>query len=153
LWNESFFSAPQLKRNPLSAHTLVLSDDEIERIAESHVRSAEHSLSRAGRYRLELVKHCDVDVPAGLYFTMRVVAPAGDSLIGPGGFFVDRSNGTIEAFGSGELAQAVAIVYANEPLATRRITPAVVKMLFRQRSPDAIPEPPFDRGTLGEGIR
>lgn len=125
-------------------------DKEIEHIAESHVRRQEHKLSvSGGQLRLQLVRHCDVDVPLGVYYSMRVVEPPGEILFGPGGFFVARSTGAVEEFGSGELMDALGIVYANDPTTTPTINSAVVKALFRQRSDHAIPEPPFDWGTLG----
>ena len=127
----------------------MLSDVEIEGIAESHVRSEERKLLASGnQLRLELVRHCDVDTPSGVYYTMRVVEPPGERSFGPGGFFVARANGALEEFGSGELVEAMSLVSARERVRPSEITPAVVKMLFRQRSPDAIPESPFNWGRL-----
>lgn len=122
----------------------MLSDQEIEAIARAHVKAEQNAMSRPNNpLRLEPEKNCDVEDPPGIYYSTRVLDPPGDTLFGSGGFFVSRATGVVTVFGSGELIVALGMAGSGNAY-SREMMPAVVKILFRQRSPEAVPEEPFD---------
>jgi hypothetical protein len=73
----------------------VLSDDEIDGIAQEHVRNT---------YPPDCaILHREVrSDPDGIYFVAN--RRGGDPYLGPGGFFITRSSGELWTFGSGQLA-------------------------------------------------
>ncbi len=77
----------------------MLSDDQILRIAVAF--AAERFGDREFTY--ELVQNLALSDPPGLYFN---VVPNQGYLIGAGGFFVSRVDGTVLELGSGDLVQA-----------------------------------------------
>ena len=115
----------------------MLSDQEINDLARAHVRG--HDVSRAGGRVLEAVKLCVLEDPPGIYYTIRFVEPADGLLLGGGGFFVDRSEGVIREFGSGEVFEACRVLDPERAYALE-ITPAVARFLLKH-----VAEPSFAR--------
>jgi len=113
----------------------VLTDQELWGIADSHVRG------EAVASRLQAVKLCDVDSPPGAYFTTQLVGPVDGILLGSGGFFVDRNDGAITEFGSGELYKACAAQHGGRFPSELQVTPAVVRFLIAKRSHAVVAAP------------
>jgi len=111
----------------------VLSDGEIQSISELHFN--EHyrpqALSAAARPMLQLIRVCVLDNPPGVYYGVRMAEPEEGLLLGDGGFFVDRRDGGIHKFGSGDVAEACrALEPRHNGIPTMQVTPAVVQFLL-----------------------
>jgi hypothetical protein len=116
----------------------MLTDQDLERIAQSHVRAMElHSAAVGPPIQLQLLKLGDLDEPPGSYYGVQVVQPSDGFLLGDGGFFVARKDGTLQEFGSGELVAACQAELGNPW--ELKVTPAVVRCLLARRAAEASP--------------
>ena len=117
----------------------MLSDQEVDALARAHLET------RPYRDKVALVKVFDLDDPPGVYYGERLIDPSDGILLGGGGFFVHRKDGSIRSFGSGEL------VWASErqkpgSLLAPEVTPSVIQFLLTHATEDSPFLPPHGWG-------
>jgi len=122
----------------------MLSDQEIRTLAEAHLQQAYRTRATGleGSQGFELIRMFDLDDPCGVYFA---VESSDTILLGDGGFLVDRSEGSILHFGSGDLVRASRALnpgpMSNPGSMFPQVTPSVIQFLLKhpeEASPSSV---------------
>ena len=136
---------------------IMLTDDEIDRLAQAYVLRHYGPILPGVRplWDRQIIKHFELAEPPGAYFTVRLLPTDATTtepiLLGDAGFFIDRRDGTVRHFDSGEFLQASSIVtgidvrlgagvFTNDPNAVRYILTHTLETL--RSDLDAAPHRP-----------